>query len=185
MRKTSLLFIIVAFVVTASVALLIRNGQANKTAQDARIHSENELRAMAIAEGRKRARLAAFPKVVHETPSLHITNMEVIREETSDLLRITFRNYSEKAINSFTICPDIDEYGWTGETFHAHPGKALIEPHSEISKDIPAGAIKPGRPLTVCALMFVDETDEGLPDIRASVKKSYEEMKQEAQKEKP
>jgi hypothetical protein len=184
-RKTSLLFIALAFVVTASVALLIRNSQANKTAQDARIHSENELRAMAIAEGRKRARLAALPKVVHETPSLHITNMEVIREETFDLLRITFRNYSEKAINSFTICHDIQENGWTGETFHAPPGKILIEPHSEISKTIPAEVFNPRKPLTVCALMFVDETDEGLPDMRTDIKESYAQRKQAAQKEKP
>lgn len=185
MRKTSLLFIVLAFVVTASVALLIRNGQANKTAQDARIQSENELRAMVIAEDRKRARLAALPKVVHETPSLHITNMEVISEETFDLLRITFRNYSEKAINSFTICPNVHENGWSGVTFHAPPGKALIEPHSEISEDIPAATFNPRKPLTVCALIFVDETQEGLPDVRESAKKSYEQRKQEAQKEKP
>lgn len=185
MRKSVLMFFAVAFVVMASVALLIRNGQANKTAQDARIHSENELRAMAIREGRKRARLATLPKVVHETPSLHITNMEVISEETSDLLRITFRNYSEKAINSFTICPDIDENGWSSQTFLAPPGKALIEPHSEISKTIPAEVFNPRKPLIVCALMFVDETDEGLPDIRETVKESYQQRKQEAQKEKP
>jgi hypothetical protein len=185
MRKSSLILVVLAFVVIAAVALLLRHGQASQTSQDPLTHEEQELRALAVLEGRKRQRLNALPEVVNETPSLHITKMEIIRWETSDHLRITFRNYSEKAVNSFTICHHIDENGWSGVTFHPPPGQALIEPHSEISKMMPAETFKPGRPLTVCALMFVDETGEGLPRVRGSVKESYEKRKQEERKEKP
>jgi hypothetical protein len=185
MRKSSLLLVALAFVLMASAALLLRKSQAGKTSQDPLKREENELRALAIVEGRQRQRLKTLPEVVHETPSLQITNMEIISEATYDLLRITFRNYSEKAINSFTICPDVEENGWSGVTFHPPPGQALIEPHSEFSEMIPAETVKPGRPLTICALMFVDETDEGLPRVRKSAKESYEKMKQEARKEKP
>ncbi len=182
MRKTSLLLVTVAFVIIAAVALLLRNGQASQPSQDTIPPEEKKLRALAVVEGRKRERLAALPEVVHETPSLRITNMEVIRWETSDHLRITFRNYSEKAIDSFTVCPQIDDHGWSGVTFLSQPGRALIEPHSEISKMIPAGTFKPDRPITVCGLMFVDETLEGLPRVRKDIKESYEKRKQEARK---
>jgi hypothetical protein len=185
MRKTSLLLVTVAFVIIAAVALLLRNGQASQPSQDTITPEEKELRALAVLEGRKRERLTALPEVVHETPSLRITNMEIIRWETSDHLRITLRNYSEKAINSFTICHHIDENGWSGMTFHPAPRQALIEPHSEVSKMMPAETFKPGTPLTVCALMFADETNEGLPRVRQSVKESYEKRKQEARKEEP
>lgn len=185
MRKTSLLLVVMAFVMIAAVALLLRNGQAGQTSQDTMSHEEKELRALAVLEGRKRQRLTALPEVVHETPSLQITNMEIIRGETYDDVRITYRNHSEKAINSFTICHHVDENGWSAVTTGNLPGQALIEPHSEISKMMPAAVFKPGRPLTLCALMFVDETGEGLPDIRESVKESYEQRKQEARKEKP
>jgi hypothetical protein len=167
------------------VSLLLRNGQASQPSQDTITPEEKELRALAVLEGRKRERLTALPEVVHETPSLRITNMEIIRWETSDHLRITFRNYSEKAVDSFTVCPQIDDHGWSGVTFHSQPGRALIEPHSEVSKMMPAETFKPGTPLTVCALMFADETDEGLPRVRQSVKESYEKRKQEARKEEP
>lgn len=185
MRKSSLLLVALAFVIIASAALLLRKGQAGKIDQDALTREENELRALVVAEGRNRRRLRALPEVVHETPSLQITNMEIISGETSDELRITFRNYSEKAINSFTICPHIDENGWTAVTSLAPPGQTLIEPHSEISEMIPAEVFKPDKPITICALRFVDETDEGLPRVRESAKESYEETKREARKEKP
>jgi len=185
MRKSSLLFVALAFIVTASVALLIRNGQANKTGRETLTQSQRERRADAEQESMKRRRIEALPEVVNETPSLQITNMEVVKNDSFDLLRLTLRNYSEKAVNSFTICPHIDEYGSTGITFLAPPGHALIDPHSEISKEIPGESVKPGNPLTVCALMFVNETEEGLPSVRESVKESYKQRKQESRKEKP
>jgi len=185
MRKSSLLFVALAFTIIAFVVLLIRNGQANKTDQGALTQSQRERRVMAELEGRKRQRIEALPEVVNETPSLQITNMEIVRDDSFDLLRLTLRNYSKKAINSFTICPHIDEHGSTGVTFLAPPGQALIEPHSEIYKEIPGESVKPGNPLTVCALIFVDETEEGLPSVRESVKESYEQRKQKTQKEKP
>lgn len=185
MRKSSLLLVVPAFIIIAAVALLLRNGQASQTSQDTMTHEEKELRALAVVEARKSQRLAVLPQVVHETPSLQITNMEIIRRETYDEVRITYRNYSEKAINSFTICPHVHENGWSSVTTSHLPGQALIEPHSEFSETIPASTFNPGRPLTVCALMFVDETGEGLPAIRESGKESYEQRKQEARKEKP
>lgn len=185
MKKPSLLLIALAFIIIAATAVLLRRSQAGNLSQDSPALEEKELRALAVLEGRKRDRLEVLPKVINETPSLQITNMEIVRWETFDHLRITFHNYSDKAVNSFTICPHIDEYGWTADTFHAPPGRALIEPHSEISKMIPAGVFRPDKPLTICALMFVDETGEGLPDVRKSGKESYEERKQEAREEKP
>lgn len=184
MRKSSLIFVAIAFAVIASALLLMRNGQANKTDQGALTQDQRERRALAEVEGRSRRRIEALPEVVNETPSLQITNMEIVTDESSDLLRLTLRNYSEKAINSFTICSHVDDLGSTGVTFLAPPGQALIEPHGEISKEVAGESIKRGKPLTVCALMFVNETEEGLPSVRQSVKESYEERKQQTRKEK-
>jgi hypothetical protein len=113
--------------------------------------------------------LQALPKVVSKTPSLRITHMEIVWDGVTDLLRVTVYNKSEKSIKSFTISTRLEKSGGESITFGGPEGTSLA-PHSEISVDIAAGNIRPNKPLTLSAVVFMDGSEEGIRHVRDIVR---------------
>lgn len=134
--------------------------------------------------------LQAIPEIVVTTPSLQVAHVEIVAFGGSDGLSVTLHNKSDKAVNSFTFCTILDEAdglggnSTAGETFaNESAAGAIIAPYGEVTKTISGANIERDRPLTLCALTFVDGTQEGLPRIRAFEKKDYEEKKQRRTRE--
>ena len=136
--------------------------------------------APATAQATRNKRLHEVPKIVTKTRSLQVARTEIVPLGSDDLLRLTLHNDSEKTIVSFSICTMLDEYGRSSMTYYG-PDETdeAVAPYGERTVDILAWALKPGKPLFICAATFADGTQEGVERILKSDKESYEEMKKE------
>ncbi|HEV7904828.1 MAG TPA: hypothetical protein VGO96_13380 [Pyrinomonadaceae bacterium] len=126
-----------------------------------------------------RYRLDEVPEIVLETPSLEVSAEVKFLYEISDFLVLHVRNKSPKAVVNFTVCTRIDDSWRTGVTFAA--GKDVppeyILPYGETTVEIIADNIKPGKPVTICAVTFSDGSQEGLPEQGEDAKKSWDRDK--------
>lgn len=168
-------------VATASLALMALLGLSNKSILSPRVTAqEDPRREEARLKYEQRRRLHAMPEIVNATSSLRVVSAEIVRGTSDDSLRLTLRNESPKSMVSFTICFLLDEYGRTSMSLGS-PDEDLeaLAPYAETTLDVSAGNIEPGKPLTLCAVMFSDETQEGVARVLESDKQSREKAKRQ------
>ena len=126
----------------------------------------------------QRSRLKEIPEIVSATPSLRLVRAEIVSRVSSDEVLLTLRNESPKAMLSVTVCTQIYENGFNSITYSGPAeGDEFIAPHAEKSVEVNAGNVDPGKPLTLCAVMFADETQEGVERVTYSHKQSRDKAK--------
>lgn len=192
---TKSLWTLAALVLAVSCAAFMRNIRANQSpahgAQETSQQPEVVRRGWTdedLALHEQRRHLKTVPMLITETPSLQIIGTEIVPQAfgDSDGLRLTLQNKSAKSVASFTICNVLEDSFLSSETFASLPGYTMIEPYGEVSKMIHAESIEPDKPLTLCAMMYVDGTQEGVPRVlKMHEKASEERKKQYERKEKP
>jgi len=129
-----------------------------------------------------RNRIDKLPEIVSETPSLEVVKAEVKPlYNAGDFLVLTVRNNSTKAVVSFTVCTRMDDSGGTSISYAAGEavGVEYILPYDEKTVEIIADNMEPDKPITLCAVTFSDDSQEGLPEQRESEKKRWEEVKKQ------
>jgi hypothetical protein len=129
-----------------------------------------------------RTRIDKLPEIVSKTPSLEVVKAEVKPlYNAGDFLVLTVRNNSPKAVFSFTVCTTQHEFGGTSISYAAGEdvGVEYILPYDEKTVEIIADNFEPDKPITLCAVTFSDDSQEGLPEACKSEKKSWQEVKKQ------
>jgi hypothetical protein len=121
-----------------------------------------------------------MPEIVNATSSLRVVSAEIVPAgPADDDLLLTLRNDSPKSMISFTICfIEHEEQGYSSMSIGS-PDEDLeaLAPYAETTVHVDPGNIKPGKPLTLCAVMFADETQEGVGHVVESFKQTRDKAK--------
>lgn len=169
---------VLTFITVSSLSdKLIRSFKA--TAQDKQEPESERRERLRASEQARSKRIDKMPEIVLETPSLEVSAEVKFLYEYSDFLVLHVRNKSAKAVVNLTVCTRITRSGSSSVTYAA--GEAVppeyILPYGEKTVEIAAGIVKPGHPVTICAVTFSDGSQEGLPDHLDSGKESWKEDK--------
>lgn len=172
----------VVLLAAAALAVLLAVGLSNKSVLSPRATAQEDPRREEVRRKyEQRRRLHAMPEIVNATLSLRLVHAEIEpRGPDDDDLLLTLRNESPKSILSFTFCFFVNEEGYTSMSVGI-PEEDIeaLTPYAETTVRVSPGNIEPGKPVTLCAVMFADETQEGLARVIESHKRSREKAKKQ------
>lgn len=164
----------------AALAVLLVVGLSNKSILSPRATAQEDPRTEEVRRKyEQRRRLHAMPEIVNATSSLRVVSAEIEHGSVADDLLVTLRNDSPKSMISFTFCFVEDEEEGYSSMSIGSPSEDLeaLAPYAETTVRVDAGSITPGKPLSLCAVMFSDETQEGVGHVVESFKQSRDKAK--------
>lgn len=106
------------------------------------------------------------PKIISKVKDLEVVSMTLDnKDETHPMLVIEIRNNSVKPIVAISVESgdekDSSGIGTDGFKDGDEPASIILQPSGTITMRMSVGALLPGRPLKVSAVMYADGTDDG------------------------